>query len=142
MKIQTQVMILSVITLMLLSSSVIFSTPRHNVEAKKKTTEIKYSVQIRFINACSCTLGVTISLKDDDKQTIATRQVDLGHLADYNDDSDFYGPKIPVRDHKDQHPNEVTACMKNSHVNVCKHLQGSRKSFYVIFDARQAGRKY
>ena len=111
---------LSAITIMLMGS-VVFSIPTHDAEAKK--TAKKYSVQIKFINACSCTPDVTIRLKDDDKQTIATRVVDLGRLADYNDDSDFYGPKIPVTDAEDQHPNEITACMKNSHVNTCKHIQ-------------------
>ena len=140
MKLQNQLVIILTIALML-TSSVVFSMPTHDAEAKKTTTK-KYSVQIKFINACSCTPEVTVRLKDDDKQTIATRVVDLGRMAGEQDEPNFYGPKIPVTDQKDQHPNEITACMKNSHVNTCKHIQGSGNSYSVTFDSANAGREF
>lgn len=111
--------------------------PNHNVEAKKK----KYTVQVLFVEACSCTFPVTIKIKDDDGSTIAKRSVDIGHLADIQDDSDVYGPKISVTDKKDQHPNEITVCMSNSHTKNCQAIRYDSGSKYTVeFNARDAGR--
>jgi hypothetical protein len=127
--------IVSAIAIMLIGSTIIM--PTNNAEAKKKKKE--YAVEVRFVNACTCSYPVTVKVYNDDGHVIAKRSVDISHLADVQDDSEIRGPTIKVIDKADQHPNELSACAINSHGRDCSGLDGSGKKFIVTFDADRTG---
>ncbi len=139
-----KILIISALALFLLVNTTISID---SVEAKKKHAVYPvYTVQINFVHACSCTFPATIKLYDYEGHVFVKHSVNIGKLAEQQDDSEVTGPKIKVTQKPDRHPNELSACMINNYGRDCtgELLGGGTNGdignkFYVRFDASKAG---
>jgi hypothetical protein len=149
MKTTFSLIIISALIISLITIGLTTNNSVNSAEAKKKKV-ISYSIQVKFFHACSCTFPVKVLAFNYVGKVINRINVDIGKLADQQDDGDIFGPTFKVKQIINQHPNEISVCIKNKNADCNNNYHGidqknlgkiNGAKYSVTFDAAAAGRE-